>query len=628
MNVMAQTCGIIIIITLLIFYQSQKKLRLRTERMYSGMLHVSLFVFLFDLTSVHLIRFQDRFSPILVTLISKIYLVCLIAILAAGLIYINEDIFEKRKSFYANVLGQMAIITAGIIGIMLLPIYTFCDGDVIYTYGPSTLLTYGLAFYCICIIVALTVFFRRKMNGDRVKAVLLWMSTWCIAALVQFFVPQLLLVSFAVSVGMIILYIKLENPGMNIDRQSGIFNQNALIAYLKHKATMGKNVAIILFQTDKYGASVYENRFNWERLETLLDAKEGILFRKTEDSGVIVFDDEDKAREWERVFFEKIRNDEQDNFFHLRRAFWVSIYDTAIFEDVDEVLYYLRYIGVSHYMNGEQNEKNHIIAGKEEVAQMRQDKVTEILIDEAVENDRVEVFYQPIYSTEDERFTSAEALMRIRDAEGNIISPAQFIPIAEKTGKIITLGNMVFEKVCRFISESNLRDLGVDYIEVNLSPVQCSDDKLAETYIAYMEKYNVNPQCINLEITESATFRRKETVWRNITKLMESQITFSLDDFGTGHSNLNYIVDMPVDIVKFDRGMTGAFFVDAKAHYVVETAMAMIHGLGLKIVSEGIETKQQFETIRDMGISYVQGFYFSKPLPEQEFCQFIKQNNY
>ncbi len=627
MNVMAQTCGVIIIITLLFFYQSQKKLRLRTERMYTGMLYISLFVFLLDLASVHMIRFQDKFSPILVTVVSKIYLVFLISILAAGLIYINDDIFRKRRSFFSNVIGQMIIICTGIVGVMVLPLYIYSEGDVIYTYGPSAMLTYGVAFYCICMIVTLTIFFRHRMNSDRVKAVLLWMGIWCSAALVQLFIPRLLLVSFAVSVGMIILYIKLENPGMNIDRQSGIFNQNALIAYLKHKASAGKNVAIILFQMDQNGASVYENRFNWGRLEDALDAKDGILFRKTEDSGVIVFDDSEKAKKWENAFFEKMKNDEQDNYFHLRRALWVSIYDTVIFEDVDEALYYLRYIGVSQYVNGEQHEKNHIIAGETEVARMRQEKETEKLIDEAIEYDRVEVFYQPIYSTEDERFTSAEALMRIRDGEGNIVSPAVFIPIAEKTGKIITLGNMVFEKVCRFISEETLQELGVDYIEVNLSPVQCSDDKLAENYIAYMEKYNVSPKFINLEITESATFRRKEIVLRNITKLMDYNISFSLDDFGTGHSNLNYIVDMPVNIVKFDRGMTGAFFVDEKAHYVVETAMAMIHGLGLKIVSEGIETKQQYETIRDMGISYIQGFYFSKPLPAEEFCQFIKQNN-
>ncbi len=627
MNVMAQTCGLIIIITLLIFYQSQKKLKLRTERMYSGMLYMSLAIYILDLVSVHLIQFQDRFPMTLVIIVSKIYLVSLLCILSAVLVYISEDIFTSKKSFYLNVGSQLLIITSGMVGIMVLPLYTYSVDDVIYTYGPSANMTYGFAFYSICLIVSLTVYFRNRMNADRMKAVLIWMGAWCAAALVQKFGQGILLVSFAVSIGMIILYIRLENPGMNIDRQSGFFNQNALFSYLRFKESIGKNVAIVLFQTDNNGASVYGDRFYWERLEETLDAKEGILFRKSEDSGVIVFNDGEIAKNWEKRFFEKMQNDEHDKFFHLRRALWVSIYDTSIFEDVDETLYYLRFIGVSQYVNGEQHEKNHIIAGKEEVARMRQEKEAEKLIDEAIEHDRVEVFYQPIFSTEDENFTSAEALMRIRDENGNIISPAVFIPIAEKTGKIITLGNMVFKKVCQFISEEKLQELGIDYIEVNLSPVQCSDDKLAENYIAYMEEYNVSPQCINLEITESATFRRKETVLSNISKLMEYNISFSLDDFGTGHSNLNYIVDMPVDIVKFDRGMTGAFFVDEKAHYVVETAMAMIHGLGLKIVSEGIETKQQYETIRDMGISYIQGFYFSKPLPSEEFCQFIKQNN-
>lgn len=628
MNIMAQTCGIIILITLILFYQGQKKLHLRTEMMYMAMLVISLLIHLMDVFSLYLIRFQERFSPVLVRAACKAYLVLLVAILASVLIYISEDIYLSRKAFYRNVLSQMAIICTGIVAILALPIKIFVEEDVMYTYGPSAIATYVLAFYCICVTSSLTIYFRKRVNSDRIRAVLLWMGIWCLAALVQLFVPRLLLVSFAVSVGMIILYIKLENPGMNIDRQSGVFNQNALVEYLKHKIAEKNSVSIIFFQMDHTQSSLYGNRFNWERLQETIVTKDGIMFRKSEDAGVLVFPNEEKAKKWEDEFFERIKTDEQENYFHLRRALWVSIYNSDIFTDVDEILYYLRYIAVAQYMNGEQFESNHIVAVETEIARMRHEREAEKLIDEAIDEDRVEVFYQPIYSTEEERFTSAEALVRIRDAQGNIISPALFIPIAEKTGKIIALGNIVFEKVCRFISEERLCELGVDYIEVNLSPVQCSDERLAENYIAYMKKYNVSPQCINLEITESATFRRKEIVMRNIAKLMEYRISFSLDDFGTGHSNLNYIVDMPVDIVKFDRGMTGAFFIDAKAHYVVEAAMAMIHGLGLKIVSEGIETKQQFETIRDMGISYVQGYYFSKPLPEQEFCQFIKKNNF
>ena len=109
----------------------------------------------------------------------------------------------------------------------------------------------------------------------------------------------------------------------------------------------------------------------------------------------------------------------------------------------------------------------------------------------------------------------------------------------------------------------------------------------------------------------------------NLYSLKDYGVSFSLDDFGTGQSNLNYIVAMPVDVVKFDRGMTRSYFESAKAKYVMDAAMTMIKGMNLEIVSEGIESKEQLETMEQLGIQYIQGYYFSKPLPEGKFVEFI-----
>lgn len=108
---------------------------------------------------------------------------------------------------------------------------------------------------------------------------------------------------------------------------------------------------------------------------------------------------------------------------------------------------------------------------------------------------------------------------------------------------------------------------------------------------------------------------------------MAHGVRFSLDDFGTGQANLNYIMDMPVDIVKFDRDMTMAYFENRKAKYIMDSAIHMIHGMGLEIVSEGIETEEQYQTMKELRISYIQGYYFSKPLPQEEFWKFIEERN-
>ena len=187
------------------------------------------------------------------------------------------------------------------------------------------------------------------------------------------------------------------------------------------------------------------------------------------------------------------------------------------------------------------------------------------------------------------------------------------------------LGGIVFETVCRFIQEKNPAQYGIEYIEVNLSIIQCGYEYLASSYKKIMKKYKISPKAINLEITETASLSEKRILLENMKELREYGVTFSLDDFGTGQSNLNYIVDMPVDIIKFDKDMIQAYFQNDKAKYVMDAAMHMIHGLDLKIVSEGIETQEQYDVMEQLGISYIQGYYFSRPLQEEDFIAFIKK---
>jgi EAL domain-containing protein (putative c-di-GMP-specific phosphodiesterase class I) len=248
-------------------------------------------------------------------------------------------------------------------------------------------------------------------------------------------------------------------------------------------------------------------------------------------------------------------------------------------------------------------------------------------IADALKEDRVEVFLQPIYSVEKDHFTSAEALVRIRNTDGSIVPPGQFIPVAEETGMIDQLGERVFEKVCQFIQREKIWELGIEYIEVNLSVHQCESRTLSKRYEEIMEQYGVKPSMINLEVTESASIQTRKVFMQNMERLIEYGVSFSLDDFGNGESNLNYIVDMPVEIVKFDRDMTKAYFEKSKGKLVMETATTMILDMGLKIVSEGVETVKQLEAMKKLGVQYIQGFYFSRPLPQDEFIKFVRERN-
>lgn len=303
---------------------------------------------------------------------------------------------------------------------------------------------------------------------------------------------------------------------------------------------------------------------------------------------------------------------------------WMLIPSVSDVHQAEDIFPYLQY---AKQNSMDFAESGRILLDKDMTNRMYEERLIEQLLVDAIQNDWVEVYYQPIYSIKEKRFVSAEALIRIVEEDGTIVPPDTFIGIAEKNGMILKLGEIVFKKVCQFISQNHPEELGIRYIEINLSVVQCSYEHLADSFIEIMEWYHINPAMINLEITESGSVGTTKTLLENMNKLIEYGVKFSLDDFGTGHSNLNYIVDMPVDIVKFDRSMIVSYFDNGKAKYVMDAAMHMIHGMELQIVSEGIETKEQLETMEQLGISYIQGYYFSKPVSSDNFLSFIEENN-
>ena len=360
-----------------------------------------------------------------------------------------------------------------------------------------------------------------------------------------------------------------------------------------------------------------------EITEFLLGLSNVFVFKNAEDEILLVFKDAEKSEKVMQSLFARFEQGwGKDGSIHISPS-WIHIPDAGALGNVEDMLYLIRDIRQS---SKDFSENPFVSVDKYRAEEMYQKKRTEQLILEAMEKDQVEVYYQPIYSTKEHCFTSAEALVRIRDEEGNLVPPGVFIDVAEQNGMILKLGEMVFEKVCCFLREHDIEQYGLHYIEINLSVVQCSYEQLAEDYINIMKKYEIPSSLINLEITESASMEAKRILLNNMRSLMDYGVKFSLDDFGTGQSNLNYIVDMPVDIVKFDKDMINAYFENGKAKYVMNAAMHMVHGMNLEIVSEGIETREQYEIMEELGISYIQGYYFSKPLSQQQFLKFISAN--
>ncbi|MBO4909500.1 MAG: EAL domain-containing protein [Lachnospiraceae bacterium] len=245
------------------------------------------------------------------------------------------------------------------------------------------------------------------------------------------------------------------------------------------------------------------------------------------------------------------------------------------------------------------------------------------IIEDAIRHNRFEMYYQPIYSLKDKTYKCAEALIRLNSEEFGSISPSVFIPAAERTGRIVHIGDFVIKDVCRFLSQHSPEELGVDYIEVNLSIIQCMQADMAVKIKKYMAEYNIDPNWINFEITETAADGAYERVLETMHEISAEGVRFSLDDYGSGYSNLHRVMSFPYKVIKLDKSLTDEAE-DPEKRRILEEAIKLIKSMGARIVVEGVESKEISDWFEAQGCDFIQGFYYAKPMSEREYLDFMK----
>lgn len=250
--------------------------------------------------------------------------------------------------------------------------------------------------------------------------------------------------------------------------------------------------------------------------------------------------------------------------------------------------------------------------------------------DDALKNEEFVVYYQPKVRTRDSKIGGAEALIRWY-FKGSIVSPGEFIPILEKDGSICRLDFYVLDKVCAFLKR--LQEEGQDYlkISVNFSRCHMENKHLAEDIVAVINKHGVPHKYIEVELTESEDFKDYEEISKLVNKLKQYDIATSIDDFGTGYSSLNMLRLAEIDLLKIDRSfvqMDEEFERKFRDIVMLKNIVRMAKELGIQIVAEGVETKEQYEYLSTTGCDMMQGYYFDKPLPEDEFIKRMKIGKY
>ena len=310
--------------------------------------------------------------------------------------------------------------------------------------------------------------------------------------------------------------------------------------------------------------------------------------------------------------------------FHIGASIGVSVSPddaaepTELLRHADSAMYHVKRSG----KNGVKRYHKTVDAASEAHKTLERD------LRQALTRGELQLFYQPLFDLRSGRLVKAEALLRWQHPERGWISPADFIPLAENSGYIVPLGSWVLQTATQQARIWELAGAAVR-VSVNVSALQFAQPTFGESVIGALKRSHLEPSYLELELTESIMLRNPEVVRRNLSDLKRSHITFAIDDFGTGYSSLSYLRDFPIDTIKLDRSFVRDLSAPRRApHYalaLVEAIVKLAQNLDVELVAEGIETSEQFELLRDLGCHVGQGFFFARPMPEEEFALLLKQ---
>ena len=624
-------------------YFTRRKLPFLSTGYFSGMMICSLLYIILDMVSAFSIVYIDKLPYHAVRVIHQLDIIALNTILL--FIYLYVDIFntEDKKVSKLEIAFAIIIYIGSIIFVAISSIYYCRTATGVYSYGPMTISSYVISIIYIVFTmgkslkVSIQSYFHPKQ-----KYIFTAMGILVVFMILKIFFPALRITSVGISLMMFTMFLSFESSKDYINRETGAFRTEALKMMLVEK--IHKNNKFYILNIDFEDLVEVERTLGEEAVTFLLNNVVLYLHKQMKipiysisDYGLTMIIDKRKISEEDLYTF---INKVEDRFkspwviknnkvtLNTHCDFIVYPEDCAGITTIGELL---RFIWECHKFTDSDSFIRKV--NKKMIDVKLRNKMILSMVQSAIENDGIEMYYQPIYSIPDGKFTNVEALVRLKDTTTlGFVSPEEFIPIVEKNGLIMELSNIIFEKIFQFLSESKIQERGVTHIELNLSAIQAIDTSLPTQMSYLMEKYGIDPKIINLEITETTMIESATLLNKNIIALTNMGCSFSMDDFGTGYSNLAQMAQIAYEYIKIDKTLIWPCFDNNNADknnstIVLETAVKMILNLRKEIIAEGVETEEQLNFLSAIGVNYIQGSFFSRPLNEKSYIEFLDKNN-
>lgn len=630
-----QSLALAVVILLIIDFLKNKKLPLRSTVVFGCFLFVGAFNLVADFVSYFtLLNYQ-----VVPGWVNRIVHIAFIGSLELLTVCLFLYVFylqgaQKRLVKWQVILAVTPFVLAAVTSVFA-PIEYVVDEHGAYSTGLMVYILYGsIVVYVLATCVLLfrknnTVSKESNANYARARiTVAVGLGIWIVVALIQFITKYVLISSIGNSLMLLYIYLNFENPKRYADDETDTLNRQAFHIMVPEMLARKRTFWLVNFTVDDndqisrsmgYDAMKVILRTAADRLRTVVP-RSGFFHSRSNTLSVFVSDRDQLDALLKRAGTADFQVPWNNGTF--KPQYHITIMECPKYGGTSDEIYDTMDYVMAHHRH---HEKVHVLWVDEETIRNRDySKQVLAVLTKAVQEKAFDVVYQPIWSTQENRFASAEALVRLQDCgDLGFISPEIFIPMAEQHGMIGEIGSIVFEKVCSFASENRLWEKGVNYIEVNLSGMQSVDPALPAQLMSVMHKYGIQPKFINLEITETASIDGGEMLDVNMKRLRSLGCHFSMDDFGTGYSNLAKMAKVHFELVKLDKSLIWPAFGEKPEEpmVILNSCISMILQLGAHIVAEGVETQEQADFLTEQGVNYLQGYYYSKPISGDTFLE-------
>lgn len=537
---------------------------------------------------------------------------------------------EKRVIKLAGILPFAAfealVLTTPFTGFF----YYFEEGAYCQGFGAD----WGYLYVCYYFLLNfIMIFLCRKTVAARIKVIVFVYSAAAVfAVLAQYRWRDVLLTSTGNMLILLMLYMAMQNREQLIDSVSGVANEKAFENEMENLLARPQERVLLMIYLRQFGhiGTVLGEESSRQILSMVgayllqLCGKYHV-FRNSGAAFTVIADSAEDAQRFTEEIKKRFAADWQvsHNDVSVNAAILIQRYPQDFHTLPD-------YRGMCGYLKERaKSAGNQTVFRTDEalINKYRRRIQVELAVGQAIRRKSFEVWYQPIYSLRQGRIVSLEALVRLKDEKLGFISPDEFIPLAERDGNIIYIGEFVLEEVCRFLAKHVLPNpsLGIMTVHVNVSMAQCLRKNLKESIMPILEKYHIPASMITLEITERIAIEAPKLMQRHMRELGKLGMAFAIDDYGSGNSNCSYLIQFPFREVKIDKDITTAYFESSTARIVLENEIRTIQKLGLPVIVEGIETFDQSEAMERLDVDFIQGYYYGRPMPGAECLKYIRK---